>query len=161
MKEIETPELVNCFRKINDNYKLVPSTEIWTENTLGTTLSLINYYVDICSFSTKELPLLLCEQVLNILTRLQIWAENSTKGEHTIPFQLFFSELEVGNTYILMKHSNATNCLVKLFTINSLSVFDKEFYKETENWLNKLSQRSVILCGSSEKDRIKFFNSQR
>ncbi|MCL2073702.1 MAG: hypothetical protein FWH18_07265 [Marinilabiliaceae bacterium] len=161
MKEIETPDILNCYRIISSNYELIPSAEIWTENTVNTTLSLINYYVEIGSFSNKELPLLLCEQVLNILTKMQKWAENSVKGERTTPFQLYISEMELENSYILMKQEDIINCVVKLFTINSLNVFDKKFCVETESWLTKLSQRSVLLCGSSEKDRIKYFNSQR
>ena len=161
MKEIETQELINCYQEISKNYALVPSTEIWTENTINTTLRLISYYVDIYSFSNKDFPLLLCEQVLNILSRLQTWAENSEKAEYSTPFQFYLSEMELENTYMLMKHAGIANCVVKLFTINSLNVLDEEFCKETENWLNRLAQRSVLLCGSSEKERIKFFNTQR
>ena len=161
MKEIETPEIVGCFQDMSKNYEAIPSVEIWTENTINTTLKLLNYYVEIGCFSTKELPLLLCEQVLNILSKLQGWTEKGTKGESTMPFQLYVSEVEMENTYILVKQSGTSNCVVRLFTINSLNVFDKNFCIETEKWLTKLTQRSVLLCGSSEKDRIKFFNSQQ
>jgi hypothetical protein len=99
--------------------------------------------------------------VLNILTTLHQWAENSSKDGGTTPFQFYVSELELENTYLLMKQSGIPNCVVKLFTINSLNVFDREFCKEVESWLIKLSTRSVSLCGGSEKERIKFFNSQR
>lgn len=160
-KDIETPEIVSCYNKVCSNYELIPSSEIWTENTINTTLRLINYYVDICSFSNKELPLLLCEQVLTILNQLQKWAENSKKGQRTTPFQLYVSEMELENTYILMKQPEVINCVIKLFTINSLNVSEIEFCQETENWLSKLSQRSILLCGNAEKERIKFFNSQR
>ena len=161
MKEIETPELLSCYQKIISNYELVPSTEIWTENSIHTTLKLIGYYVDIYSFPNKELPLLLCEQVLNIVNKLQKWTENGMKGERTTAYKLYVSEMEPENTYILMKQSGATNCVVKLYTINSLNVFDEAFCREAETWLTKLAKRSVLLCGSSEKERIKFFNLQR
>ena len=161
IKEIETSEIVSYHQKIVRDYELISSSEIWTENTINTTLRLISYYVDICKFPNKDLPLLLCEQVLNILNKLQKWAENSSKGEHKTPFQFYVSEMALENTYVLMRQSEQTSCLVKLFTINSLNVLDKEFCRETENWLNKLSQRSALLCGNSEKERIKFFNTQR
>jgi hypothetical protein len=161
MKEIETPEIVSCYQKIINNYESVPSAEIWTENTVGSTLRLINYYVDICCFSNKELPLLLCGQVLDILNKLQKWTENSAKGKRAAPFQLYISEMELENTYCLMKQSERNNCVLKLFTINSLNIFNQEFCRETENWLTRLTQRSVLLCGNSEKERIKFFNAQR
>ena len=157
----ETPELISCYRKIINNYELIPSSEIWTENTVNTTLRLISYYLEICSFHNKKFPLLLCEQIMNILTYLQEWTENGVKNERATPFKLYVSEIELENTYILMKQGDTSNCVVKLFTINSLNVFDKEFCKETEGWLTRLSQRSVMLCNSSEKDRFKFFKYQR
>jgi len=161
MREVETPELLNCYQKIKREYELTPSTEIWTANTINTTLMLINYYLDIYVFPNKDLPLLLCRQVLNILDKLEKWAENGSKGESKTPLQLFVSEMELENTYVLMRHSGRTNCLVKLFTINSLNISDAEFCRETERWLIKLAKRSIPLCGGSEKERIKFFNTQR
>ena len=161
MKEFEKPEILTCYQKISENYELIPSAEIWMEKTIDATLRLIGYYVDICSFSNKELPLLLCEQLLTILNKLQQWAESGTKGARTTPFQLYVSEMELENTYLLMKQPEVSNCAVKLYTINSLNIFDQEFCRETENWLDKLAQRSTLLCGSSEKERVKFFHSQR
>jgi hypothetical protein len=158
---IETPEITGCYQKISSNYKMIPSSEIWTEDTINATLRLISYYIDISGFSNKDLPLLLCEQVLNILNKLQQWTESSMKGEGGASFQFFLSEMELENTYIIMKRSGSKKCIVKLFTINSLNVFDQEFCNETENWLLKLSQRAVLLCGNAEKERIKFFNAQR
>jgi len=157
VKEFGTPEIVAGFQKISNDYDLILSTEIWTENTVDTTLKLINYYVDICKFQGKDFPLLICEQVLNILHKLEKLAENSNKGTPATPFQLYVSEMELESTYLLMKCSGSTNCLVKLFTINSLNVFQKDFCIETEQWLTKLSQRSILLCGNSEKERIRFF----
>jgi len=161
MKEIDTPEILDCFQKIFKSYSLIPSHEIWTDNTIFTTLRLIGYYIDICGFSSKDLPFLLCEQILNILDRLQKWTESGMKDESSTPFYLYVCEMDLENTYILMKQSETANCIVKLFTINSLNIFNEQFCQETEKWLTKLKQRSVLLCDNSEKERFQFFDSQR
>jgi hypothetical protein len=161
LKEIETPDLIDCFKHIIDNYNLIPSSEIWENNTIDTTLKLIEYYFDIGSFSNKEIPMLLCQQVENIINKLQGWTEKSIKKDSVTPFHLYNSEMDLGNTYILLKESKSSICIVKLFTTNSLIVIEKEFCDEVENWLVKLAQRSVLLCGNAEKDRIKFFNIQK
>ena len=158
---IATPELDGYYQKIIKDFELTPSTEIWTENTINTTISLIKYYTDIRKFPDKKIPLLLCEQLLIILAKLQNWSETVRKGNNTTPFQLYLSEIEIENTFILLKQSGARSCAVKLFTINILNVFDKDFCLETEKYLTKLTQRSVLLCGSSEKERIRFFNAQQ
>ncbi|MBV2194939.1 hypothetical protein A9168_12220 [Macellibacteroides sp. HH-ZS] len=161
MKGVDTPDLTRLYDQISSNYELIPSAEIWTENTIMSTLNLIHYYVEIGSFSSRDLPLLLCEQVLLILDKLQKWTERGEKGKHSTPFKFYISEMELENTYILMKRSGINNCVVKLFTINSLNISDKEFCRETENWLTKLSERSAMLCGNMEKERFKYFNTQR
>jgi hypothetical protein len=162
MKNMDKPELANCFRNIRSSYEQISSAEIWTENTIMSTLNLIRYYAEIGCFSNQELPLLLCEQVINILDKLQMWTEKGQKGKSSsTPFKFYVSEMELENTYILMKREGVINCLLKLFTINSLNIFDNDFCRETESWLRKLSERSVMLCGNSEKNRIKFFNDQR
>ena len=34
MKNFETPEILGCFQQISRNYELIPSSEIWTQNTI-------------------------------------------------------------------------------------------------------------------------------
>ena len=161
LKEIDSTEIVRYQQKIVHDYEYIPSAEIWTENTINTTLKLIKYYIEIGMFMNKDMPMLICEHVLNILNKLQKWAEDSRKSEHNTPFHFYLSEIDFENSYVLMKHSGQKSCVVKVFTLNSLIVSDREFCIETEKCLTKLAQRSVLLCGSSEKERVKFFNSQR
>ena len=161
MKEIETPEIIRCHQKICNDYEFIPSSEIWTEKTIDTILSTINYYIETYKFSNKDLPLTLCKQILDILDKLQKWAENGAKGDNKTLFQFYLSEINFENSYIILKQPELSKCIVKLFTMNSLNVLDKDFCKETENRLKKLSKQAILLYGNAEKERIKFFNSQR
>ena len=161
IKETETPKINSLHQQICNDYEYIASAEIFTTSSLENTLRLINYYVEIGKFTSRDFPLLLCEQILNILDRKRIWAENSYKNDYTIPYKLFLSEIDFECSYILLNNSGEKNCFVKLFTVNNIKVMDKDFCIEAENYLTKLSQRSVLLCGSSEKERIKFFNSQQ
>ena len=160
-KEMETPEVLTAHDTITRDYGFIPSTEIWTGRTIEPTLKLIEYYIEINMFTSKDLPLALCKQLLSILDKLQQWVENGHKEDCSATFQLYESELDLENTYYLVKRTEHSNCFVKLFTINCFDVFDTEFCNEAERWLTKLTQRSIPLCGSSEKERVKFFASQR
>jgi hypothetical protein len=51
--------------------------------------------------------------------------------------------------------------MVRLYTLNALSISDEQFCKETENWLQRLVQRATLISGASAKDRFIFFNSQK
>jgi len=161
IKEIETPEIISHYRKISGNYEHIPSSEIWTENTINSTLRLINYYFEIKMFPNKEYPLSLCKHVLDILDKLKDWTENGSKNDRKTPFQLYLSEIDFECSYVLIKHSGQSSCAIRLFGLNGLNVLDKEFCTEAENHLTKLSKRSTLLCGNSEKERFKFFSSQQ
>ena len=160
INKIDTPVLVDCFHKITKDFESIPSVDIWSENTIDTTLRTLNYYTDIDSFPNQDLPLLICEQLLGLLNKLQKWTENGYKGDSNVPFQFYFSEMDFENTCALMKCSDSSICLAKLHSVNSLNISDKDFCTDVEQWFNKLTKRSTSLC-SSEKERIKFFNSQR
>ena len=161
IKVMSTPEIMEYHQKISDDYHHIPSTEIWTENTLTPALQLINYYLGLYMFDNKDFPLLLCAQIMLIIDKIEQWVDLGCKGEPATPFQLYLSEMEPENAYTLFIAPESRNCIVKLFTINYLNVYDEAFCRETEDWLTKLTQRAVPLSGSSEKDRVRFFNAQR
>ena len=161
IKELDTPEFTRCHQKICDDYEFIPSAEIWTDHTLDTTTRLINYYLDMETFTSKEFPLLLCEGLWSILTKFQQWVEKGKKGNGDASFQFYLSEIDFEGTYALLKQPGQKLCVVRQFTINSLTILDEDYCTEADNYLSKLAQRSILLCGGSEKERIKFFNTQR
>ncbi len=161
-RKTENRQLLDCYGKIVANHRLIPSREIWTKNTTETFLKLVHYHFEMGHFSTPDVPLILCDQFLQLLDTLQGWTEKGNKGEtEHIPFQLYLSEVDMENSFILLKEATRTNCILKLFTINSLYVTDRQFCSETENWLDHLARRSTLISGASEKERHKFFTSQR
>ena len=161
VKELDTTELLKCYEKIVRNYQLIPSTEIWTSNTIDTFLRLLNYHYETGSFNDEKIPLLLCEQLLDLINTLQCWTEKGTKGAKDVPFKFYVSETDLENTFILFKQQEKTACVIKLFTINSLTTFDERLCREVENWLNNSAQRATLISGASAKERYRFFTGQR
>ena len=153
--------ILACYDKLINSYKRIPSKEIWTEGTIDTFLRLLNYHFEIGHFTNKETPLKLCEQLLNMINKLNEWSEKGIKGESGESFKLYISEIDLENSYILLKSKNRTGCILKLFTINSMEIIDERFCMETEKWLNSLAKRATLVSETSEKERYKFFNSQR
>ena len=162
VKETEAFESLNHhYEKIERNYQSIPTTEIWTTSTIDPILRLLSYHFEMIHFSNKKTPLLLCDQLLNMLNTLQNWANNGNKGPKDIPFRLYISETDIGNTFILFKNGKKSHCLIKLYTINGLGISDDRFCQETEMWLRSTAQRGTLISGASEKERHKFFNAQR
>ena len=149
------------YEKILKNYQLIPSTEIWTDNTFDTILKLLNYHFEMKHFSDKQVPLFLCNQLLELMSTLQKWADKGTKGEKEVPFKFKITETDVTNTFIIFKIAEKSICYVKLYTINGLSTSDERICNETENWLRSIAQRSTLISGVSETERFKFFSTQK
>ena len=154
-------ELRKCYAQITEGYQLIPSTEIWTDYTIESLLRLLRYHYEMGHFSEIKNPLLLCNQLLELMNTLENWAVKGTKGPDNAAFRLYFSEIDIGNTLIFFKNAEISNCFFRLFICNGLRFSDERFCRDIEHWLQNLVQRSTLISGSSEKERRKFFNGQR
>jgi len=149
------------YDKIVKGYLQCPSTEIWTNNTIDQMLRFLNYHFEMGHFADKKIPVLLCEQLSDMLNTIQNWTAKGSKGNNETPFKFYVSETDLNNHFVLFKKNGTTKSNLKLFTINHFHISDQRFCKETENWLNATIQRSTLISGSSEKQRHIFFNGQR
>ena len=162
VKESRNIESLNqIYENILNNYQLVPSTEIWTNSTIDTVLRLLNYHFEMRHFSDKKSLSFLCEQLLGLISTLQDWAKKGTKGEKGASFKFYVSETGLENQFVLFKSEKTSNCMVKLYTINGLGISDERFCSETERWLQRLIQRSILISVASEIERNKFFDTQK
>ena len=156
-----TESILSCLKNIEKNYLLIPSSEIWTVDTIDSTLKSLDFHLEMNHFADKNTPLLLCEKLLDLMNTIQAYAENGAKGPKGIPYHLYISEADIGNTFYVFKSSQSKSVNVKLYTINSLIVSDERFCSEMDNWLRNLTRRSTLISGSSEKERFNFFQTQR
>lgn len=162
VKKIESPSLLDCYNRIVASHRLIPSKEIWTNSTTDTFLRLLNFHFEMGHFADTAKPLSLCEQFLDLLNNLENWTEKGDKGDNgCVPLQLYLSDVDMENSFILLKEHDKLSCILKLFTINSLYITDEGFCSETYGWLGHLSRRATLISGASEKERYKFFNHQR
>jgi len=152
-------KLSDCYEKIVKSYQLVPSTEIWTTDTMDRLLTLLNHHYEMGHFGDEKFPLFLCEQILDLIKTIQSWAEKGSKGKDDTPYKFYVSEIDINNTFAMIKKENVTKCFLKLFTLNGLSTTDERFCREIENWLENTEQRATLISGASEKERHRFFNS--
>ena len=161
-KEMERFEILKGkYEKILASYQLIPSTEIWTDSTVDTILRLVSYHYEMKHFNDEKLPLLLCNQLFDVLDTIQKWAENGTKGPKEVPFKFYVSDIDIANTFILFKRPEKSSCMIRLYTINAISTSDECFCKETESWLQKSTQRATLISNASARVRFKFFDAQR
>ena len=161
LKLLDVDVSAKSFEKIMNCYRQIPSTEIWTENTIDSTLGLISYHSEMRHFKDCKFPLYICEQLLNLIDTMQSCAENGVKGQKDTPYKLYVSEIDIGNTFTLFKTPSKSYFLSKLFTVNGIIFSDENLCSEIENWLRTSIEQATLISGASKKARQLFFNNMR
>ena len=158
VKGLDVNTLLSYHERIVKSYQQVPSSEIWTEGSFDRVLTLLNHHYEVEHFTDKNLPLLICEQLLDLINTLQNWAEKAEKGPNGTPYRFYLSEIEFDNSIILYKKENTSKCFLKLFNVNGLRTSNERFCREIEYWLENTEHRAVLLSGASERERYKYFS---
>jgi hypothetical protein len=161
---IVDPKMVQMAKDILDIYITVPSVEIWSDDTVNSTLKQIEFYWEAGIFRTKEDALKVCSQVEEMVADIKRYAELGAKfqkdagnvqGENN--FVLYNSELMIGNNCILVSMGNAKVTYLSHNTFNAMATTHAGFCNDTEGWLKNLMRKSILISGVSEKQRYQFF----
>ncbi len=156
--------LQELVREIYDLYLAIPSTEIWTEDTLNSTLKQVEYYWESGLFRDKQDMLDVLDEIGRMIRHIELQAAHSSKFRGEVPgasstqnFTLYNSELMVGNNCILVTAGGTKNTYLSHNTFNSIVTTSPAFCEETERWLKNLVKKSIPISGVSEKQRFRFF----
>ena len=160
LHQFDVEKFAKGCKEISSNYELIPSSEIWMTNTMDSTIKLIIYHYRMGHFSNESIPLLLCSQLLEMINTLHIWLEKGSKGADNTPYKFYLSEIDIGNTFFLLKNEALSVSMLRLYMINGLSISDESFCDETAIWHDNLIKRSTLVSGSSDFERQKFINAQ-
>ena len=154
--------------KISRAYIKVPSLEIWSNESINATLRQIEYCWESGLIDDKNLVILLCDQVQDMLMHIKKQAElgykfppgTNTRGVDD-SFKLYYNEVIIsGNTiFFNMGDTKITYITYNLFNI--LTTSDKHFCEQTYRYLKNIIQKSSLISTVSEKGRNKFFNNMQ
>ena len=161
LKELPVDEIFDLVKKININCTAIPSSEVWTEQTIDSTLKLLKYHNDMKHFSDSKITKLICEQLFCVIETLEEWIKRGNKGNENIPYKFYVNEIDIGNSFIFMKNGEKLSCIMRLFTVNGIHIKEQLFCEEVERWLKSLIKRSSLLSEISEKERFFFFKAQK
>lgn len=166
--ELIDDSMLAIAKDIYKNYCKIPSIEIWTEDTIVSTVKQIEFYWDSGLFSGSDSAIAVCDDLLLMLAQLQRQAESSSKvsaenksAEFHDNFQLYNSEVMIGNNSILVKMNEARASYLSHHTFNSMLTTNAMFCNETEEWLKNLIKKSILISGVGEKQRYQFFKKLR
>lgn len=156
-------EINKISREIRDLYISIPSIEIYSPDTIHTTLKQFRYYLDAGYFKSKEDALTLCDKFIQLIEHIKDQAAEGRKVNKKNSaifgdYKLYFNEVLYSDTSILAETGTdkfsylANNGLRRVVTNN------EDFYNESRTTVDKLLKKASLLSGASEKERNIVFN---
>jgi len=139
-------------------YNRVNSVEIWTEETIHSTLKQLEYFWESGQIEKKEYAIEICGQIRSMVNDMANEAENEHKltGSNA-SFKLYNCEVLIGNNCIVVEAGSLKRTFISYNAINSINTGDQKFGDEADQWLQNLIRKSTMISGMAEKHRYKFF----
>ena len=157
-------EFINLAPEIIDHYVKINTIELTTEECLNSYLKQIMYYSEAGYFNSRDDALKLCEKLLDLINHQQRQAELGFKfpyGKHPVGedgnFQLYHNDLILADNTILVKSNDAQTSFITSNAINLMQTHNKAFFEYNYHWGRNLLSKSILISGTAEKERNKFF----
>lgn len=161
----EDEEARETAKQIIKLYSQVPSTEIWTEESIHVTIRQIEFYRQTKTFANKDILLDVYQQLEELLNHLEIEATAGRKFVHNqpatpngAPYHVYVNECMIGDNSILVKGDDRQIAFINHNGINFMGTQDKDFCDYTFKTLQNLISKSTYISLVGEKDRSIFFS---
>jgi uncharacterized protein YjfI (DUF2170 family) len=155
-------KLLQIAKNIHKTYLKVPSTEIWTIDTIQTSVKQVEYYFESGAFKDKEDAITILNELKALAQSINRYAENENKTEKSnskiAAFGLYNSDLVIGTNCIHIAMDEQIVSYISFNTLNSLTTTNQQFCEEIEHWMKNLIKKSTLISGVAEKQRFQFFN---
>lgn len=156
-------ELLN---ELYDRYARIPSTEIWSDETIESTLQQVKFYWDAGFFASVDAAHRVLDDIDAMMQRIARQAETGQKigmnGASTgAPFQMYLCDLMIGNNSIYIELGDAAVSFIGYNTFNAIQTRNEHFNAQHVRWMENLRSKSIQISGMAEKIRNQFFKAQR
>lgn len=154
-------------KRLYSMYHGLDSIEIWTPETLDSTLKQIEYGLDSGFFASVDDAIQICDDLDDLITKLEREAVVSKKhfngeyGEESGNFELYQSDILLGTNSIQVQCKDDLYTFVGFNSFNSLMSKSPGFSLECQRWIAQFRSKSTLLSDVSEKFRYQFFHALR
>ncbi len=158
-ENIINEEIINISKELSEKYKRIPSLEIWTENTVNSFLKQIEFYNDAGYIDSEKTTYAICTEVKKMVEKIERQTIHGYKknNDSSDQFQLYVSDVSIGNNCVLAKLENVNFLYLSFNTFNILKCVEPVFIHENEKWIKRIMDNSTPLSKCSQKIRNKFF----
>jgi hypothetical protein len=163
INELEA-EFTSLAPQIIEQYVKINTIELITEECLNSYLKQILYYSEAGYFNSRDDALKLCERLLDLVDHQKRQAELGFKfpyGKHPVGedgnFQMYHNDIILTDNTILINSKETQVMYLTSNAINLMLTHNKAFFEYNYNWGRNLLSKSILISGTAEKERNKFF----
>lgn len=161
-------DLLAMARKTYLTYMRLPSTELWNADCLNAFLRQIAFYRESDTFISEADAQTLYDRLLNLVDHMQVQAEAGSKflvGEPPATgsgvYKVYVNEVMQGDNMIYAEGSGMRMVFLNHSAINYVVTSDAKFCDFTQASMENITRRSVLISGTGEKERNRFFRELR
>jgi len=151
--------------EILKQYNKLPSSEIWTYETVNSTLRQIEYFEAAGILRNRETSQILFNEIDKLVSHIREQAACGEKflyGEKPAGtnnnFKLFFNEISTGHNTGLAETDGQLTVYLNHGVMNYIVTRDQKFCEQTKKSLENTMRKSTLISSVSEKERHRFFN---
>ena len=155
-------------QKCSELYTNLPSTEIWNIENITSSLHQIEFYRVTGSLKSNQDAMVLLDKFNLLIDHLEIQAEYGVKlrpGQNPstgkTPFKMFVNELLMGDNMQLIQMGDKQLTGINHCVMNYITTMDESFSAYTKRSFDNITQKSTLISGVNEKERLLFFNKLR
>lgn len=156
-------DIFETAHKIFGHFEKINSTQIWTTETIVSTLKQVKFYWDAGFFDDKGSALAVLQELVEVIEGIKRSTGTGYKfsnGSMTNVKQVFYlSDVMIGNNSILATAEEYSASYLSYSTFNFMQTTNTHFNDQNEYWLKTLMSKSTLLSGVAEKQRNQFFKS--
>jgi hypothetical protein len=149
-------------------YNKIPSVEIWSAETITSSIHQIEFYRESGVFKKKETISAVYDQLLNLVNHIEAEAEagekflfgEQPKGEKD-NFNIYFNEVFLGHNTILVDAADSKTVFINHGILNYMVTRDKHFCEATKKTLENTIKKSSLISIVNEKERHRYFQLLR
>jgi plasmid maintenance system antidote protein VapI len=159
---------IDLCNKILKLYNCIPTTEIWNEEGINTTLRQIDFYHDTGLIQSKTDTNRLYQCVLEVIDHLEYMAEKGKKfglfqepHEDSSEYRFFVNEIVIGDNTFMGELDNKRITYLNHSVLYFLASMDKKFNDSIFSNLENLMKKSTLISNTGDRERKQFFNRLR
>jgi hypothetical protein len=155
-------------RKIIQVSNQVPTTEIWSNESINATIHQIEFYHEANVFESRNEVQVLFDKLEELVNHFEKQAEIGKRfafGEiptaASADYQIYLNELFVGDNTVIAEINNAKISFLNHSVLHIVSTRDERFSNYVYNAMMNMVRKSTKISSVGEKSRSRYFNSLR